>query len=199
MIGKLIGVVEEVFTDHILINISGVCYIVHSTSSYNAGEHVSVYTEYIPREDKITIYGFDTIQQKELFNILRSVSGIAAKGSFNIVSTLKVNDVISAIISEDSSFLCQVNGIGKKVASRIINELKGKDELMLLQGDSSVGVAANSSTNAIDATLLQDASVALESLGFKKFQTYPILQGLIASNDNISVEELISLSLKQLG
>ena len=199
MIGKLIGVIEETFNDHVLVNVAGVCYIVHSTSNYNTGESVAIYTEYIPREDKITIYGFDNIQQKELFNILRSVSGIAAKGSFNIVSTLKVDDIVNAIMSQDHSVLCQVSGIGKKVASRIVNELKGKNDLLALQGSSSANQHSFAADSDNSAALLQDASVALESLGFKKFQTYPILQNLIANNDNISVEELISQSLQQLG
>lgn len=130
MIAKLRGTVLEVRLNLLTIDVSGIGYEVivapELAAATRTGENVALYTSLVVREDAWTLYGFESADAKTLFEQLRSVTGIGPKVASTLLSVFTPDELKGAISSEDHAALERVPGIGKKVASRIILELKDK-------------------------------------------------------------------------
>ena len=140
------------------------------------GEQVRLRIHTQVREDAITLYGFFTAEEKDLFRKLIDVSGVGGKLALNVLSTMPAANFCSAISSGDVKAVSRINGIGKRTAERLIVELKGKLDI--------AGGAAGNALPASDA--VNDAALALEQLGFKRDAINKVLNALIAE---IPVEE----------
>lgn len=193
MIYKVIGIVEAKEENAIIINTnSGICYFINSTnaliSKYNIGDKASIYTELIVREDSWNLYGFCSISEKNIFKLLNSVQGVAAKSAIAILSKLTEEEIYSAINNSDTQILSSVNGIGNKIAARIINELKGKIPYIITR---------NVSNKVYDEVLS-----ALLNLGFKKQTAVETLlstkDSLDKVDDDITFEKLLRETLKRI-
>lgn len=147
-------------------------------------EDIELYIYEHIREDADDFYGFLTYQELELFEKLISVNGVGPKASLNIMSSADSDKILSAIISDDMSFFTAISGIGKKVAAKIILELKSK-----ISSDTSINVIGK-----IDEA--DDLMDALQSLGYKKSE----IQGLISKipSEITSVEERVRWCLKNV-
>lgn len=153
MIGRLSGVLVTRGRDHILLDVRGVGYVVQCSERTLAampgpGEPVALFTELLVREDLLQLYGFPTLLEKEWHRLLTSVQGVGAKASMSILSALGADGVGRAIALGDWGALRKAQGVGPKIAQRVVNELKDKGpEVMALGGELSAvieeGMAAS--------------------------------------------------------
>ena len=140
MIGKISGTLEYRSTDHVLIDVRGVGYMVYCSDRTlaampAAGEAVALYTDMLVREDLLQLFGFASLFEKEWHRLLMSVQGIGAKASLAILGTLGAEGVSRAVTLGDVSAIKAAKGVGPKTAQRVVIELKDKaPEVMALGG-----------------------------------------------------------------
>ncbi len=139
MIGKIAGRLEYRSTDHVLIDVRGVGYIVYVSNRVLAGlpgngEAVALYTDLLVREDNLQLFGFTTLVEKEWHRLLMSVQGIGAKASMAILGTLGDDGVSRAIALGDWNAVAKAKGVGPKTAQRVIIELKDKAPAVMAMG-----------------------------------------------------------------
>ena len=203
MIGKLSGILDEVFEDRVIVDVSGVGYLVLCSPKTLAqigqkGDPVSFLIDTNVREDAITLYGFPNKQEQEWFRLLTSVQGVGAKAGMSILGTCPPEQLGFAIASGDKAALTRADGVGPKLAARILTELKdkaGKVDLAV-----SAPKAANMSTDTPQtAGIDHDAVSALVNLGYARTDAYAaVMQAKTKANDNENLQGLIRLALKEL-
>jgi Holliday junction DNA helicase RuvA len=193
MITTLRGRLIQKSPTFIIIEVNGIGYHINiSMSTFeslpNMDNEVFLFTELIVREDSLTLFGFTTENERKLFNMLISVSGIGPKSGIGILSGTKQDEFKNAILTGDTVFLKKLPGVGKKTAERLIVELKDKFDGYVTT-DSSLNQISNTS---------EDAVLALISLGYNKTTAKRIVNQAIKSTDNKidKTEELIKLALK---
>lgn len=194
MIGKLKGKIDGCFNDYVIIDVSGVGYLVYcSSKTLNklvVNEFCQLFIETHVREDHINLYGFLSLEEKFVFNLLQSVNGIGTRMALAILSNLSPEQIQSAIARRDKEAFKTVSGVGLKLAERIIIELKDKalttlaDNLIIDKNDSDL------------AKISSDAILALTSLGVNRTEAHNLVQEIIAKNPDLSINELIKLALK---
>jgi len=131
MIGKLSGLVDSAGADWAIVDVSGVGYVVHCSGRGFAalpgqGEPVSLWIETHVREDHIHLYGFPEAAERDWFRLLSTVQGVGARVALAILSVLAPDDLIQAIAAQDQRAVARANGVGPKLAGRIVTELKDK-------------------------------------------------------------------------
>lgn len=139
MIGKIAGRIDYRASDHVLIDVHGVGYVVYVTDRTmaglpGAGAAVALYTDLLVREDLLQLFGFTTLVEKEWHRLLMSVQGIGAKASMAILSTLGAEGVSRAIALGDWNSVKAAHGVGPKIAQRVVNELKDKAPVVMAMG-----------------------------------------------------------------
>jgi len=142
MIGKISGRIDMRGVDHVLIDVRGVGYVVHVSARTLAGlpatgEAVALYTELLVREDSLQLFGFTTLVEKEWHKLLIGVQGIGAKASMAILSALGPEGVSRAIALGDWNAVKAAQGVGPKIAQRVVNELKDKAPAVMAMGDAA--------------------------------------------------------------
>lgn len=191
MIVALEGILESRGVDSAVVKVGQLSlqvYIPSSTSSQlgAVGDKVYLHTHLYLREDNIAIYGFASADELGLFQNLISVSGIGPKAALALLSTFNAEQLASAIISGNVDLLTSVPGIGKKIAGRVVLELKGKLE--------------KGWTGAVTPILAQDdadVAAALTNLGYSLREATQAVASLPNSTE-LDLEEKIKLALKQL-
>ncbi|MES2677525.1 MAG: Holliday junction branch migration protein RuvA [Pseudomonadota bacterium] len=201
MIGKLKGKIDSIFDDKLILDVNGVGYNVYASSkTLNAlqekkGQEMVLLIETVVREDHIHLYGFAAEIEKTWFNELCKVSGVGSKVGLKILGTLSINDIVLALNSGDKVLFSKVPGIGPKLALRIVSELK--DSAKKIAGDFVVAGNKSDRTAADNnSKVLADAISALENLGYKRIEIYPIINEQFTQNPNITLETLITQSLR---
>ena len=130
MIATLTGTISAITTSSVVIDVNGVGYLIHITPRTSAGLVVGnrayLFTQLVVREDSMTLYGFESLQAKEVFELLQSVSGIGPKVALSALSIYDPQELFSAITTENASAIERIPGLGKKGAQRVILELKEK-------------------------------------------------------------------------
>lgn len=191
MIAHLNGRLIEKSPTELVIECGGIGYLVkislHTFSQLPSNEAIKIYTQFIVREDAQLLYGFADKVERDMFNLLISVSGIGPNTAILMLSSLTPPEVANAIGSEDVSTIQSVKGIGLKTAQRVIVDLKDKMLKFGLSDDS--GTISNN-------TIRFDALTALVSLGFDKKAAEKALNRIF--NDQATVELLIKDALKVL-
>ena len=197
MIGKLKGIVDSCYHDHAIIDVSGVGYLVFCSSktlaNLNPGSAVMLLIETHVREDHIHLYGFYSSEEKSTFTLLQSVKGVGTRMSLAILSTLSPEEISYALATKDTTAFGRVSGVGKKLAERIITELKDKY--------SSYYIAEIPATNPVSGSYNHnksgiDAISALVALGVSRVDAQNRVSTLLAQDKNISLNELIKSALK---
>ncbi len=192
MISFLVGVIEEKNENELILDVNGVGYSLQVSSNTLssiplAGETIKVYTYMAVREDSVSLFGFSTKEERELFYKLISVSGVGPKMAIAILSGMSLSDLILAIIQEDSKLLSRIKGLGKKTAERICLELKDKLDANMQSENQTF--ASDYNEDAV-----QMATDTLISLGINKNEAY-MLARANAQND-ATAEEIISKALR---
>ncbi len=139
MIGKITGIIDYRSTDHIVIDVRGVGYVVYISDRVMAGlpsngEVVALYTDLLVREDNLQLFGFTTLVEKEWHRLLMSVQGIGAKASMAILGTIGADGVSRAIALGDWNAVAKAKGVGPKTAQRVTIELKDKAPGVMAMG-----------------------------------------------------------------
>lgn len=155
MIGKLSGRIEYRGSDHVLIDVRGVGYMVYCNDRTLAGlpgvgEAVALYTDLLVREDLLQLFGFTSLVEKEWHRLLMSVQGIGAKASMAILGTLGPDGVSRAIALGDWNAVKAAKGLGPKTAQRVVIELKDKAPAVMAMGAAAAPVASAEQTEVID-------------------------------------------------
>lgn len=196
MIGKLTGAIEHILDDCIILNVNGIGYLVtvpaYVLHQAHVNEDISLFIETLMRPEMITLYGFKELNEKVLFQKLMSVQGIGGKSAAAILSILTPSQILEAIMAQDAAAFKRADGVGPKVATRIITELKDYAS----KQDPSLSVVGVSLTAA--SLNLDDALSTLLQLGYKRYEAQQALQKIAASIPSASTEALIPAALKLL-
>lgn len=199
MITFLNGRLDEALPTQIVVDVQGVGYqVLIPLSSYDrlppVGQPIRVMTHLQVREDAHILYGFMSTSERDLFRLLiNNVSGVGPKLGLAVLSGMSVATFKAAVVNSDTTSISRISGLGKKTAERIVLELKDK-----------VGVAAAweaaSAAHAPSAeeTHLNDAVLALISLGYKQVEAYKHVRNAAEAGGNPNTEELIRRALKQM-
>lgn len=216
MIAKLSGILDSVSENALIIDVNGVGYQVFASNRTLArlgqnGDPVSLYIQTQVREDAITLYGFSDHAEQEWFKLLTSVQGVGAKAGLSILSVVAPDKLGFAIASGDKAVLTQADGVGPKLATRILTELKdkaGKIDLapqnsgnVVTAADVNVAADAQSFPEGDDLSVDNDAVSALVNLGYGRTDAYTaVRQAKEKANDNqhADLQALIKLALKEL-
>ncbi len=203
MIGKLKGIVDEYGDDFVILDVGGVGYVCFCSSRTlqnlpRPGEAAVLSIETIVREDMIRLYGFADVEEREWFRLLTTVQGVGTKVALALLSALRPAELASAIALKDVTALCRANGVGKKLAERIAQELKDKapgfgsvdPALVVLSG----GIAEKTAPKP-----LADAVSALVNLGYPQLQaSAAVAAAARTAGEDATTEKLIRLGLKEL-
>lgn len=214
MIARLIGRKAAVLPTGIILDVNGVGYFLELPLSTlcqlpDSDEPLTLYTHTYLRQDMLKLYGFSSLAQKNAFEILISLSGIGPKVALAILSTLSLNALKQAARTQNQQAFEAVPGIGKRLAEKILVELKPKlakleDSHLVGATPSAHGAELNGSQPELLAEgeimayrdqLIDDALSALLNLGFKEKQVTPVVTGLIDDNPNFKFEQLVRQAL----
>jgi Holliday junction DNA helicase RuvA len=196
MIAWLSGRLRHKSTDHLIIDVAGVGYQVSvPLSTYNGisddGEDVSLHIYTHLREDSLSLFGFLTEAEKNMFMLLLGVSGIGPKLALGILSSLSVQELSRAIMASDESKLFSIPGIGKKTAARMVLELKDKMKLIM-------PMIAPLPGEAVVSDDLEDVISALVNLGYKKPQAEETVRKVRHAHPGLAVKDQIREALSML-
>lgn len=204
MIGKLKGVVDEIGDDHVLVDVHGVCYVAYCSARTlsrigSPGEAVVLFIETFVREDQLRLYGFMSAEERGWFNLLQSVQGVGARVALAILSTLSAGEIANAIALGDKTAVSRAPGVGPKVATRIVTELKNKVPAGLSLGDSEAISFRKEVGEGAAPAAVSDAISALTNLGYSRDQAAgAISAALKQAGEDAASATLIRLGLKEL-
>lgn len=189
MISTIRGQLAHKADDHLIVNLGGLGIEImapFSTVERLQAENVFLYTRLVVREDSLTLYGFATVSERELFDAVLKISGIGPKLAVSILSTLSVDNIRQAVANERAEIISRVPGIGKKTAQKILLELQDK----FPAGLESAPQALDDDANA----LVMDA---LTALGYSVVEAQSALQAIPRDAPD-DIEERIRIALQSL-
>ena len=193
MIGYLTGKIISKKPTKIILDVNGVGYLVNiSISTFEIladAETISLYTYLAVREDALDLYGFFTQSEKEMFELLISVSGIGPKLGQSILSGIQIDELNEALKTGNIARLTAIPGIGRKTAERLLVELRDKVASLALSFDTKV--SANFSVR-------NDAITALTNLGYNRANADRLVKNIVDSKPDITIEDLIKEALGSL-
>jgi Holliday junction DNA helicase RuvA len=201
MIGKLTGIVDVLAEDHVILDVNGVGYLVHcptsTLSKLIVGATASLTIEMKVSEDAIRLYGFSTADEREWFRLLQNVQNVGARVALNVLSALSSRELERAIALGDKAAVGRAQGIGPKLATRIVTELKDKAPAMMLRGHADDGTAiAAIAPRGPEA----DAVAALVKLGYSQTQAAEaIARAARELGEHAPLDSLIRESLRAMG
>ncbi len=214
MFAKLTGTIDTLFQDSLILDVQGVGYHVYASGRTlgligRSGDPVSLLIETHVREDHIHLYGFSSAQEREWFRLLTSVQGVGAKSGLALLTACPPDRLPMIILAGDASALRQADGVGPKLAARIVTELKDKVQNMNVaaiplaaapaQKKNSKG--ASKEEAVADTSVDHDAVSVLVNLGYGRSEAFSaVMLVRQKSNDNPApkLEDLIKLALKEL-
>ncbi|GAA0608807.1 Holliday junction branch migration protein RuvA [Paenochrobactrum glaciei] len=203
MIGKLKGVVDEIAEDHAIIDVHGVGYVVFCSARTlgnlpSAGEATVLLIETYVREDVLRLFGFGTALEREWFRLLQSVQGVGAKVALAVLGALTPSELANAIALRDLAMLSRAPGVGKKVAERLVTELKNKAPAFAGAASGSMGLKQELG-EGVASSAVTDAVSALANLGYSREQAANAVAAAIKQvGDDAESAKLIRLGLKEL-
>jgi holliday junction DNA helicase RuvA len=203
VIGKLRGVVDSYGEDSVIVDVGGVGYQVYcSVRTLQAlprpGEAATLSIETYVREDMIRLYGFASDLEREWFKLLQTVQGVGAKVALAVLGTLKPGDLATAITLQDKATLSRAPGVGKKVAERIVTELRDKAPAYSSADPTVVHLQADLAERRAPQPVT-DAVSALVNLGYAQLQASAAVAAATRSaGEKATAEQLIRLGLKEL-
>ena len=210
MIGKLSGRIGYRGSDHVLIEVAGVGYLVYVSERTlaalpGAGEAASLYTDLLVREDLLQLFGFPTLAEKEWHRLLMGVQGIGAKASMAILGVLGPDGVAQAIALGDWSAVKAAPGVGPKIAQRVVNELKGKAPAMMALPGETLAAAVGDTDAVIEPVAVApasnaqaDAMSALGNLGYGPGEAARAVAEAARETPDAEASALIRAALKRL-
>ena len=208
MIATLTGKLKSKLNNQIIVDVNGVGYCLHVSKNtlHHIGdidESVILNTELQVRDDSILLYGFKFQSELNMFKLLQSIQGIGPRAALAVLSALNVEQIIIAIKSSDKSAFQKADGIGQRVATRIVSELQEKiDQFSLTNSDIKFKDSnITSSGEELNKNIRDDAISAIVNLGYSKSDVFLIVNSIcneIENDEKLSIEKIIPLALKKL-
>ena len=214
MIAQLRGTLVRTDDQQTLLDVQGVGYAVNISGRTQgqlgtmAGE-VTLLTEMQVREDSMTLFGFLDLAERDAFRLLITVQGVGAKAAMAILSVLSPSDLTNAIIAGDKAMVARADGVGPKIAQRVVNELGEKIGKIislgagLAIGDAGAGAgAAGGAAGGLDsaaAGLFGDAVSALVNLGYGRAEAHSAVMRVQAKADGDNLSDVIAAALREMG
>ncbi|NUB09047.1 Holliday junction branch migration protein RuvA [Azospirillum sp. Vi22] len=207
MIAKLTGVVDSVGTDWVVVDVNGVGYQVacsnRTLSRMAVGERRALVVETFIRDDRITLYGFADSGERDWFRLLTTIQGVGSRLALSILGVLDPDQLTRAIAAQDKTALTRADGVGPKVAARIVNELKDKVGNLTLGVSAAAAPAAGGkaapAAGGPDNMVMADAVSALVNLGYGRSEAFgAVVAAGRKLGDGAGVSELIRHGLKEL-
>lgn len=194
MIYSLRGNIQELTPTYAVIDVMGVGYYVgvslQTSEKLILGKEAFLYVQQIIREDAHLLFGFHSIEEKQIFNLLISVNGVGPASALIMLSSISNEEIASAIVNGQSTMLQRVKGIGIKTAERIIVDLKDKMQ--------KYTIATENISIVLDNKIKEEALSALEVLGIPKKISEKLADKILKRNPEFSVEELVKQILKNI-
>ena len=203
MIGKLKGVVDAVGESHAIVDVNGVGYEVQASARtlrvLKTGEAVSLSIETHVREDAIRLYGFTSEVERAWFRTLQTIQGVGAKVALAVLGTLAPGELANAIALQNWAAVEQSPGVGKKLAQRIVAELKDKAPALSAAGLNVPGAAAKGGRAPMEDSATAEAISALTNLGYQPAQASQAVAAAMAElGESADTAKLIRRGLKEL-
>ncbi|EQB12172.1 MULTISPECIES: Holliday junction branch migration protein RuvA [Sphingobium] len=199
MIAKLKGLLDSTGIDHAVIDVGGVGYLVGASSRTLAalgpvGEAVTIHTEMLVAEDSIRLVGFARADERDWYRLLTHVQGVGSRVALAILSALEPAELHRAVATGDKAMVARANGVGPKLAQRIVNELKDKIGAAPTGGPIGTGGAVAMPVGNMSA----DALSALQNLGFKPAEASAAVAAAEADlGEAASLDALVRLALRK--
>ncbi|RCS23708.1 Holliday junction branch migration protein RuvA [Phyllobacterium salinisoli] len=203
MIGKLKGTIDEIDEDHVIIDVHGVGYVAYCSTRTlgnlpGSGEAATLFIETYVREDMIRLYGFASRLEREWFRLLQNVQGVGAKVALAVLGTLTPSELANAIALRDLAMVSRAPGVGKKVAERIVTELKNKAPAFAGEAAGTIGLKQEIGEGVAPAPVA-DAVSALANLGYSRDQAAnAVAAALREAGEGADSAKLIRFGLKEL-
>lgn len=195
--GALVGKINNSKGCFVTVEACGIGYLIEVTSRTFAetdGDEVKFFTVLIHREDKMSLCGFLHREDRDIFNILMSVSGVGSKMALTLLDEFKSSELIGFVIDGNYKELTRAKGVGPKLAQKIILELK--DKLMNYKDNEPIAIKT---PNVQDVQAVEDAKTVLISLGYEKEEIKTAMsKALDGLGDNVSAEEILRKTLQIL-
>ena len=205
MIAQLRGTIVHTDTQLIIVDVQGVGYAVHVSGrtkdqlSASSGE-VTILTEMQVREDSMTLFGFVDAVERHAFRLLITVQGVGAKAAMAILSVLDPNALTEAIVAGDKAMVARADGVGPKIAQRVVNELSEKIGKIPGLGGGSVGSdLAGAMSDLADTAIQQDAVSALVNLGYGRSDAHTAVVRAQRAGADATASSLIAAALREMG
>lgn len=204
MIARLRGTIVQIDGNMVIIDVAGVGYTATVSGKTQAGltiggGEVTLLTDMVVREDSMTLFGFIDTAERDAFRLLVTVQGVGAKAAMAILTVLTPDDLAGAIMSGDKAMVARADGVGPKLAQRVVNELAEKIGALSVSVGGS-GVAAVAGGGATAGSVGADAMSALVNLGYGRAEAHAALQrarGAGVAEDDLSA--LIAAALQEMG
>ncbi|MBR5338609.1 MAG: Holliday junction branch migration protein RuvA [Lachnospiraceae bacterium] len=199
MLSAIRGILVHIDENTAELDVGGVTFEVNVPSTLfinrpETGSELQLYTYLSVREDDLSLFGFQTREERSLFKMLITVSGIGPKGALQVLSTLRPNDLVAAILSEDAKSIARAPGIGQKTAQKVVLELRDKVSGMPVNDLSSVSGSVKTVAYAENDTK-HDVILALTELGFSGSEAYKAVAQL---PDDLDASRMLNLALKSI-
>lgn len=200
MIGKLTGIVDSVAEDHAILDVGGVGYLVHcpatTLSRLAPGASVSLVIETRITDETLRLYGFSSAEEREWFRLLQTVQSVGARVAIHILSALSPRELGRALALSDKAAIGRAQGVGPKLATRIVTELKDKAPSLMLRGAGGEGA---SHTVPVPRGAEADAAQALMKLGYSQAHAAEMVARAARDLGEAPLDALIRESLKAAG
>ena len=194
MIYSLKGIVQQLHPTSVVVDVQGVGYMVgislQTSEKLILGKETFLNIQQIIREDANLLFGFNTILEKEMFNLLISVNGVGPVSALIMLSSLSLSEIATGILSNNSAMLQKVKGIGVKTAERIVVDLRDKVQRF--------NVSEENISTFVNNKVKEESLSALEVLGISKKMSEKIADRILKQNPDLTVEELVKQILKNI-
>lgn len=209
MIAKLRGLIDTIGEDYCILDVNGVGYLVFASSrtlsKLERETIANLFIETIVREDSISLYGFIDRLEKEWFITLTKVQGVGSKVGLAILSALSPSQIAQAFAAGDKASFAKANGVGPKLAARLVTELKDKVVTVPIadasfEGREAVDGDDQTFTPTIEnSNIMDDAISALVNFGYNRVDAYKTINLILKDNPEANMSDLVRLSLKEFG
>ena len=201
MIASLRGTVLTIGLDHAVIECAGVGYKFLATpvtlGSLRRGEEATVLTSMVVKEDSMTLYGFGNDEDREMFHVLQSVSGLGPKLAVAALSVMGAGQLAAAISSGDAKTLQSIPGVGKRMAERLALELK--DKVSVFAPQAGAGEVTTGTSAVVNAPVVEQVVEALVGLGFSDKAARPVVESIVETDPAAETSTVLRGALAQLG
>jgi len=200
MIGKLTGIVDTLDDDHVLLDVAGVGYLLSCSARTlralgRVGDRASVMVETFVRDDRIVLYGFADRGERDCFRLLQTIQGVGSRVSLAILSVLSPAELAQAVMAQDKAMVSRANGVGPRLALRVVTELKDR------MGEVGLGPGAQLAASPAGELQSADAEAvsALVNLGYGRSEAFgAVMAARRELGEGADVARLIRAGLKGL-